>query len=171
MDHLQAGVERSFAVFPESSAFFQPCEGPLDDPSLGHDGEGMQFVALGDLHGGAEFVLDRLGKRLAGVAAIDQHAADLLEVVRAAVERCQSTLAVGHIGCRYGYGVRQALRIHRDVALDAGDLLARVIALLAGGIGVLHALRVHDQEAGRGAASLSGALLANRFFLRPVPGR
>ena len=43
MDHLQAGVEGSFAVFPEPSAFFQPCEGPLDDPSLGHDGEGMQI--------------------------------------------------------------------------------------------------------------------------------
>ena len=58
MDHLQAGVEGLFAVFPEPSAFFQPCEGPLDDPSV-HDGEGVQFIALGDLHGGAEFSLPR----------------------------------------------------------------------------------------------------------------
>ena len=161
MDHLQAGVKRSFAVFPESSTFFQPCEGSLDDPSLGHDGEGVQLVAFRDLHGCAELVLDRLGKRLAGVAAIDEDAGDLLEIVRAAVERGQGTLAVGHLGCRDGHRMRQALRIHRDGALDAGDLLAGVIALLAGGIGVLHALRVHDQEAGRGAASLSGAVLAN----------
>src|SRR5665213_752438 len=171
MDHLQAGVEWSFAVFPEFSTFFQPCEGSFDHPSLGHDGEGMQFAPFGDLHRCAELVLDGFGKRLAGVAAIDQHAADLLEVVGAAVERGQSTLAVGHVGCRYGYRMRQSLRIHRDVALDAGDLLARVIALLPSRIGVLNALRVHDQEAGRGAASLSGAVLANRFFLRPVPGR
>ena len=131
----------------------------------------MQFVALGDLHGCAEFVLDRRGKWLAGVAAIDEHADDLLEVVRAAVERGQSTLAVCHLGCRYGYRMRQALRIHRDVALDAGDLLAGVIALLAGSISVLHALCIHDQEAGREVAPLSGAVLANRFFLRPAPGR
>ena len=64
MDHLQAGVEESFAVFPEPSAFFQPCEGPLDDPSLGHDGEGVQFISFGDLHGGAEFILHRLAARI-----------------------------------------------------------------------------------------------------------
>ncbi len=50
MDSLQAGVERTFSVFPESSTFFQPCEGPLDDPSLGHDGEGVELVAFRDLH-------------------------------------------------------------------------------------------------------------------------
>ena len=170
MDHLQAGVEFTFAVFPESSAFFQPCEGPLDDPSLGHDGEGVQFIAFGNLHGCAEFFLHRLGKGLAGVAAIDQHAGDLLEVVGATVEGGQGTLAVGHLGCRDGHRMRQALRIDRDVAFDAGDLLARVIALLAGSIGILHALLVHNYEAGRGAAPLSGALLSNRFFLGPAPG-
>ena len=170
MDHLQAGVEGSFAVFPEPSAFFQPCEGPLDDPSLGHDGEGVQFIAFGDLHGCAELFLHRLGKGLAGVAAIDEHAGDLLEVVGAAVEGGQGTFAVGHLGRRDGHRVRQTLRVDCDVALDAGDLLARVIALLPSRVGVLHALRVHDQEAGRGAAPLSGALLSNRFFLGPAPG-
>ena len=164
MDHLQAGVERSFAVFPESSTFFQPCEGSLDDPSLGHDGEGVELVAFGDLHGGTEFALDRLGKRLAGVASIDEHAGDLPEVVCAAVDRCQGPFAIGHLGGRDGYRMGQALRIHREVALDAGDLLARVIALLTGRIGVLYALRVHDQEARHATAPLSGAVLANRFF-------
>ena len=155
--------------FQRSSTFFQPREGPLDDPSLGHDGEGVQFVAFGDLHGCTEPVLDHLGKRLAGIAAIDEDTGDLLEVVGAPFKGGQGALAVSHLGCGDGHRIRQAPRIHRDVALDAGDLLARVIALLAGGIGVLHALRVHDQEAGRGAAPLSGAVLANRFFLRPAP--
>ena len=161
MDHLQACREGSFAVFPESSAFFQPSEGPFDDPSLGYDGEGMQFVAFGDLDGCAELVLDRVGERLAGVAAINEHAGDLLEVVRAAVECGQSAVAVGHLGGRDGDRMRQALRVDRDVALDAGDLLPRVIALLAGRIGVLHALRVHDQEAGRARALLFDAGRAN----------
>ncbi len=59
-------------------------QGALDDPSLGHDGEGVELVALGDVHGCAELVLDRVGKRPVGVAAIDEHIGDLLEVVRAA---------------------------------------------------------------------------------------
>jgi hypothetical protein len=46
-------------------------------------------------------------------------------------------------------------------ALDAGDLLARVVALMARCIGVLHALRVNDQQAGRGASPLFGTVLAN----------
>ena len=144
MDHLQASVELAFAVFPESSALFQPSEGPLDDPSLGHDSEGMEVSAFGDLHGCIELVLDRVGERVAGIAAIDQHADHLLKVVRAAVEGGQSAVAVGHLGCCNGDRMGQALCVHRNVALDAGDLLARVIALLAGRIGVLHALRVHD---------------------------
>ncbi len=161
MDHLQAGVEFSFAVFPKSSAFFQPSEGAFDDPSLGHDLEGVQLIALGDLYGGLELVLNRFGKWFACIAAVDQHAFDLFQAVRAAVEGRQSAVAVGHLGGGDGDRVRQSLRIDRDVALDAGDLLARVIALLAGRVGVLYALRVHDQEAGRALAPLFGAGLAN----------
>ncbi len=171
MDHLQAGIEFSFAVFPESAAFFEPCEGSFDDPSFGHDLEGVEFVAFGDLDGCAELLLDRLGKRFACVASVDQHAFDRFQVVRAAIEGGQGTVPVGHLGGGDGDGVGQALRIDRDVALDAGDLFARVIALLAGRVGVLHALRVHDQEAGRAVAPLSDAGLANRFFLAPAPAR
>jgi len=38
------------------------------------------------------------------------------------------------------------------VTLDAGDLLARVVALFFCRVGVLHALRINDNEAGRGVA-------------------
>ncbi len=161
MDHLQACVEFSFAVFPESSTLFQPGEGPLDHPPPGHDGKGMQIVSLRDLHGRAKLLLDRLGERPARVAAVHEYACGLLKVVRATVERSQRALAVGHFGRRDGHRMRQALGVDRDMALDAGDFLARVIAFFAGGVGVLYALRVNDQEAGRGAASLSGAVLAN----------
>ena len=41
MDELEACIELSFAVFPETSAFFEPSEGALDDPALGDDGEGV----------------------------------------------------------------------------------------------------------------------------------
>ncbi len=171
MDHLQAGIEFSFAVFPESAALFEPCEGSFDDPSLRHDLEGVELVAFGDLDRCAKLVRHRVGERFAGVAAIDQHALNRFQVVRAALEGGQGAVPVGHLGGGDSDCMRQALRIDRDVALDAGDLLARVIALLAGRIGVLHALRVDDQEAGRGAAPLFDAGLANRFFLAPAPAR
>jgi hypothetical protein len=93
MDHLQAGIECSFAVFPKFSTFFHPCEGLLDDPSLGHDGEVVQLVAFGDLHGGAELLLDRLGKRFAGAAATDEHAGDLLEIPNEVDSRRRPELA------------------------------------------------------------------------------
>ncbi len=161
MDHLEARIDLSFAVFPESSAFFQPSEGAFDDPSLGHDLEGVQFISLCDLYGGLELVLHRVGERLAAVAAIHEHAGDFFEGFCTTVEGGQSAVAVGHVGGRDSDRMRQALRIDRDVALDAGDLLAWIIALLAGRIGVLHALRVHDQEAGQGFAPLFDAGRAN----------
>jgi hypothetical protein len=47
------------------------------------------------------------------------------------------------------------------VTLDAGDLLARVVALFFCRVSVLHALRVNNDEAGRGVAPQFGAGLAN----------
>ncbi len=161
MDHLQAGVQLPFAVLPESSALFEPRKGPFDDPSFGHDGEGVEIASFGDLHCCAELLLHGFGKWFARVSAVRQHAADVLQIVGAAVDCGQGPVAVGHVGRRDGDGMGQSLRVDRDMALDAGDLLARVVALLAGCIGILHALRINDQEAGRAAAPLSGAVLAN----------
>ena len=48
--------------------------------------------------------------------------------------------------------VRQALRIHRNVALDARDLFTGVIPLERCRVRVLHALRIHDQQRGLCAA-------------------
>ena len=171
MDHLQAGIQLSFAILPESPAFFEPSEGAFDDPSLGHDSKGVPFASLRDLHGGPNLLLDRLGKWSARVTSVDQHTPYLGEVVSAAVEGRQSAIAVRNLGRRDGNRMRQTLRIDRDVALDTRNLLARIVALLPGRIGVLHALRINDQEAGRGVPSLSGAVPANRFFLAPVPER
>ncbi len=56
------------------------------------------------------------------------------------------------------------LRVNRDMPLDAGDLFAGVVSLLFRAIGVFYALRVNDQEAGRGVAPQFDADLANRFF-------
>ena len=58
-------------------------------------------------------------------------------------------------------------RVHGNVALDARDLLARVIALEPRRVRVLHALRVHDQQRGRGVAPPSQAGRANLNFSGP----
>ncbi len=131
----------------------------------------MEFVAFGDLDGRAKFIGNGVGERFARVASVDQHIFDLFQVFLAAVEGFQGAFPVGHFGRRYGDRVREALGVHRDVALDAGDLLARVIALLGRRVRVFHALRVYDQEAGQALASLFDSGLANRFFFAPVPAR
>jgi hypothetical protein len=51
-------------VLPESSEFFQPREGSFDHPLPGRNGKGLGFAAFGDLHGCAEFVVDRVGEGL-----------------------------------------------------------------------------------------------------------
>jgi hypothetical protein len=65
--------------------------------------------------------------------------------------------------------ISQTLRIHGNVALDARNLLARVIALLLREVRVLYALRVHDQEGGRNVAPLASTGRANLIFLTPAP--
>ena len=171
MNELQAGIEFAFAVLPEPSALFQPSEGAFDDPAFGQYSKGVQFVALDDLHGSVQSLFDAVRKRLSGVSAIDQHAFNSLKIRPAAVDSLQGPAAISHLGRGDGNGMRKTLRIDSDVALDARDFFASVVTLLLGAIGVLHALRVNNQEAGHGVASLFGSGLANRFFLRPAPER
>ena len=58
----------------------------------------------------------------------------------------QRPLAVRHFGCGYLHCVQQALRIDRNVALDARDLFTSVIPLERCRVRVLDALRIYDQE-------------------------
>jgi hypothetical protein len=158
---LEACIEFSFAVFPQSAAFFEPCEGSFYHPSLWQDDEGMELVAFGDLHRGFQKFLDRGCKRLSRIPAIHQDALDLAQIAFAPAQGVQRPLAVRHIGRGDRNGMGKSLRIDRDMAFDPRHLLARVIALLAGGIGVLYALRVHNQKAGQDVAPLFPAGLAN----------
>ncbi len=171
MNHLQAGIELAFAVFPEAAALIQPAQGAFDNPSFRKHGKGVQLISLDDFNGGLDPFHHAVGKRLARVAAVYQHALDQLQIWLASIDGPQSAVAVGHIGRGYGRSVGKPLRVHRDMPLDAGDLLARVVTLLAGRVGVFHALRVSNDEAGLRLASKFCAGLANGFFLRPAPGR
>ena len=171
MYELQAGVKFSLAVLPQPPAFLQPPERSFHDPSLGQNNKRVQFIALDDLHRRIKPLSDAVGKRLSSVAPIDQHAFNPFQVRSAAIHCGQRAVAIGHIGRGDRDSMRQALRIDGDVALDAGNFFARAVALLLRAVGVLHALRINDQEAGHAVASLLDTGRANLIFLMPVPTR
>jgi hypothetical protein len=104
---------------------------------------------------------ETLSEGLAGVADIHQYAFHSRQIRPTAVDRLQGSATIGHLGSGNCDGMGQPLRIHPDVPFDAGHLLARIVSLLLSAIGVLHALRVNNQEAGHDVASLFGAGLAN----------
>lgn len=171
MDKLEAGVEGAFAVFPQAPALVQPSERAFDHPTLGDDGEGVQFVALGDLDGGPQLFRHGIGKGLPRIAAVHQDTVDPSQVADATVERGQRAFAVGDIGGGDGHRMGQPLAVHGDVPLDARHLLARVVALFARAVTVLHALGVDHQKGGPGLPPLAAPGRAHLIFLRPAPGR
>jgi hypothetical protein len=164
MDELEAGVEFTLAVFPEATALLKPGERAFHDPTFGHDGKGVEVTAFGDLHRCPKDVSDSLGKRFTGITAISQHTANPVEIGTATREGFQGSFAVSDFSSGHGDGVRQALGVDGDVALDARYFLAGIVALFLGAIGVLDALRVHDQECRAWIAPLSGAGRANLIF-------
>ena len=91
MDELQAGVEQTLAVPPQPSVFVQPSESAFDDPAFGHDLEGVQLAAPGNLHRDAliEDFTHALRERLADVASIGQQTLYLRQVRLAALKRLQ----------------------------------------------------------------------------------
>ena len=131
----------------------------------------MEFIAFDHLHRGLDPLHYAVGKGLARVAAIDQHTLYRVQIRLAPVDGGQCAVTVGHIGGGDGDSMGQALRVHCNMPLDAAHFLARVVALFFCRIGVLDALCVNNDEGGRGVAPQFLAGLANRFFLRPVPGR
>lgn len=112
-----------------------------------------------------------MGKGLADISAIGQDALNGLQIRRTTAQRQQCSFTVRYLSRCDGNGVGQALGINGNVALDSRNLFAGVVALLAGTIGVLHALRVDDQKARRGFAPLFCTSRANHIFLKPVPER
>src|SRR5512144_2150373 len=63
----------------------------------------------------------------------------------------------------------QAVGVHAEVALDARDLLAAVIALAFRCVCILDALRVNDEEGGFLVPPTVFPDCANHLFLAPLP--
>ena len=167
--HLQAGIELSFAVLPEAAALLQPGEGPLYHPAFRQHYESVQFIAFHHFHRGSQQVQHRRGKGLPGVSAVNHHILHPAQVYPALFQHRQGPGPVGNIGGGHMNRMGQPLAVHRDVPLDPRHLLACVIALVPGTVGVPDTLGVHDAEAGLPAPTIALPGRANRFFLRPAP--
>jgi hypothetical protein len=168
VDKLQAGIEFSLAVFPQSPAFFQPGKGTLYNPSLGQYDKSVKFVALDDFHRCAQLLLDGPGKGFSGVAAINQDLLNCSERMTASIKGFQCAIPVGNLGGCHCNRMGESLRIHRNMAFDARDFFPRVVPFLLRAVRILHALRVSDQQTGGGVASKALSGRANLIFLKPA---
>ena len=102
----------------------------------------MQPVSPGNLHRHV-FALNVLYARCKGlvhVATVTQQTLLSAHTALAKLERGRRTLTRHHHGCTHCQRMRQALAIHRDMRLDARDLLACLMACVAGSTRVLYAL-------------------------------
>jgi type I restriction enzyme M protein len=173
VNELQAGVELPLTVLPQSPVFLQPGKAALDHPTLGNHRKLVQLAAFGNLHRDliAQRLAHALRKRLARVPAVTQHTSHPSQAPLATPQRLQRSQAIRHIGRAHCHCMRQSLCIHGNVALDARDLFARVISLQSRCVGVLHALRINNQERWTGVAPQSLSGHANLIFLKPAPTR
>ena len=84
-------------------------------------------------------------------------------------KRHQCAFSIRHIRRRHGNGVRQALRIDHNMALDPRNLFASVVPFAFRTIAILDALRINDAKRRLLVAPKADAGRANRIFLMPAP--
>ena len=129
----------------------------------------MKLVALHHCYGNSHQFFHGPSKGFPAVGPINQHPLHLAEVSLAQGKHAQSPRPVRNVGGSHMEGMGQALRIHRDMTFDSGDLLTRIIAFVLGAVGVLDALSIHDTEASFFAPTIAASDLANQLFLKPLP--
>jgi hypothetical protein len=129
----------------------------------------MQLIALGDLDRSAENHVRFIGKRFAGITAVDQDTSHLRQTILMMHECRQCTSSIRHICCRHGNGMRQPLCVDCDMTLNSRHLFAGVIAFALGRVSILYALRINDAKRRLFFAAKADAGRANRIFLRPAP--
>ena len=130
----------------------------------------MQIASLGSLNRGTQYFFHGIGEGLPCIAAIHQDILHLAERRPMPREGFERTGAIGDVGGRDVDGVRQPRRIHRTMTLDAGHLLAAVVAFFFRGVRVLHTLRVNHDEAGFLGPTPVFADRAHPIFLAPLRG-
>jgi len=133
-DHGEAkegddGACVALEVARQASIAADPGEAALDNPALGQDDEAMGLAALDDLQGPATDVGHGLGHLGTLIAGIGEDALEGGKQTPSLAQHLGGAVAILNVGGVNHNAQQQAKRIDEDVALAAGDLLARVIPL------------------------------------------
>lgn len=113
--------------------------------------------------------MNRQRKRRAGIPTIDENRSHLCQSLFLSLDRLQRPIAIRHLRRGHADRMGQALRIDHDMALDARNFLAGVVAFVPRAVGILHALRINDAKTRLDVAPLFDTGRANLIFLKPAP--
>jgi hypothetical protein len=133
-DHGEAeeggdGSRVALEVAGQAAVAADPGKGALDDPTLGQDDKAMSIAALDDLQGPGARLGDHLGHLWPLVAGVGEDAFDERKRSPRGAQQVARAIAILHVGGVDGDAQQEAQRIDQDVALAAGDFLARIKAL------------------------------------------
>ena len=133
-DHGEAeeggdGSGVALEVAGQAAVLADPGKGALDDPALGQDDKAMGVAALDDLQGPGTGLGDHLGHLWPLVAGVGEDAFDERKGSPRGAQQVARAVAILHVGGLDGDAQQEAQRINQDVALAAGDFLARIKAL------------------------------------------
>jgi hypothetical protein len=141
--------------------FLEPAEASLHNPAFWQNLEGVQLASLDDFNGRSNDIFDRVGKRLTHVAAIDQNVSDSRQACLGGGNHRHRTRLVADVGGRDVQGMRETVRVNRDMPFNTRDFLAGVVTLFRSRIRVLDGLCINNQKSGVRAATMVLSNLAN----------
>ena len=133
-DHGEAeeggdGSRVALEVAGQAAVAADPGKGALDNPAFGQDDEAMGIAALDDLQGPRAGLGDDLGHLRPLIAGVGKDAFDERKGSPRGAQQVARAIAVLHIGRVDRDAQQEAQRVDQDVALAAGDFLARIKAL------------------------------------------
>ena len=133
-DHGEAeegsdGSGVALEIAGQAAVAADPGKGALDDPALGQDDEAMGIAALDDLQGPRAGLGNNPGHLWPLVAGVGKDALDERKGSPRGAQQIARAIAVLHVGRVDDHAQQEAQRIDQDVALAAGDFLARIKAL------------------------------------------
>ena len=123
------GAGIALEVARQAAVAAGPSEGSFDNPAFGEDDEVVDIGALDDLDGPAGCIGDRLSGLWPLIAGICEDALDEWKGAARLAKNLADAVAVLNVGRMNDDAQQQAERVDEDVALEARDLLARIIAL------------------------------------------
>lgn len=130
-DHGEAeeggdGSGVALEVAGQAAVAADPGKGALDDPAFGQDDEAMGVASLDDLQGPSAGLGDHLGHLGTLIAGVGKDALDKGKGSPRGAQQLARAIAILHVGRVDGDAQEEAQRIDQDVALAAGDFLARI---------------------------------------------